>query len=181
MGESDEALMERFCAGDAAAFDALFSRYSRPLHGYLSRLTADAAAAEDLTQATFLSLVRSRGRFHKGNAVKPWLYAIATNAARDHQRRRRPEALSTDGELPLDAAAEPALQADVGLERAVRAALAQLPENQREVIVLHRFEGLSMSEIAQTLGAGESAVKVRAHRGYERLRRLLRGLWEEDV
>lgn len=173
--------MERFCKGDAGAFDALFTRYSRPLHGYLARLTGDAASAEDLTQATFLSLVRSRGRFQRGSAVKPWLYAIATNAARDHGRRRRPEALSHDGELPNDAAAELPPERDAGLERAVRAALAQLPENQREVIVLHRFEGLSMSEIAQTLGAGESAVKVRAHRGYERLRTMLRGIWEEDV
>jgi len=55
----------------------------------------------------------------------------------------------------------------------VEAALAQLPENQREAIVLHRFEGFSFKEIAELLGVTETAVKVRAHRGYERLRKLL--------
>ena len=66
---------------------------------------------------------------------------------------------------------------DPGLEKAVRAALAQLPDAQREAILLHRFEGLSFAEIAEHVGLTESAVKVRAHRGYERLRELLKGVW----
>lgn len=171
--------MERFCTGDAHAFDALFSRYAAPVRGYLQRVCGNAAMAEDLVQATFLSLVRGRGRFIRGNLFKPWLYAIATNAARDVLRRKRPEELTAEGELPRDAAAEPVALKDAGLERAVRDALAQLPANQREVIVLHRFEGLSMAEVAAALGASESAVKVRAHRGYEKLRGLLKGVWEE--
>lgn len=172
--------MERFCQGDARAFDALFSRYARPVHGYLVRLVGDAAAAEDLSQATFLSLVKARGRFQPGALVKPWLYAIATNAARDHLRRgRRPEDLTREGELPNDAPADDGPERDAGLQRAVRTALAQLPENQRECIVLHRFEGLSFAEVAEVVGASEGAVKVRAHRGYERLRELLGGLWKE--
>ena len=67
---------------------------------------------------------------------------------------------------------------DPGLERQVRQALAKLPEAQREAIVLHRFEGMSFSEIAQVVGLSESAVRVRAHRGYETLRGLLEEVWK---
>ncbi|HEX4802865.1 MAG TPA: sigma-70 region 4 domain-containing protein, partial [Myxococcaceae bacterium] len=68
--------------------------------------------------------------------------------------------------------------ADPGMERAVHRALEQLPESQRLAIVMHRFQNLSFAEIAQALELSESAVKVRAHRGYEKLRALLRDLWE---
>ena len=173
--------MQRFCDGDARAFDALFGRYAKSVHGYLTRLLGDPAAAEDMTQATFLSLVKSRGRFIRGAALRPWLYAIATNAARDHARRlRKPEELTPEGELPHDAAQDPPPLADAGLEKAVRKALDLLPQNQRECILLHRFEGLSFAEVAEAVGASEGAVKVRAHRGYERLRELLKGVWEES-
>ena len=69
--------------------------------------------------------------------------------------------------------AEPEPLADPGLARLVEGALAQLPSSQREAVVLHRFEGFSFREIADLLGVSETAVKVRAHRGYERLRVLL--------
>lgn len=173
--------MHRFCAGDGQAFDALFARHAGPVHGYLTRLTGSRTAADDLTQATFLSLVRARGRFARDARFKPWLYAIATNAARDwHRRHQRPEDLTGDGELPRSVAAEDgAAPRDVGLERAVQAALAQLPESLRLPILLHRFEGMSFAEVAEAMGLTETAVKVRAHRGYERLRGLLSTLWKE--
>jgi RNA polymerase sigma factor (sigma-70 family) len=179
-GDSDEELMARFCQGEAAAFDALFQRYSRPVHGYLTRLTGSPAAADDLVQLTFLSLVRARGRFQPGARLKPWLYAIATNAARDNQRRsKRPEELTEQGELPTAVAAEAPGPRDTGLERTVQRALELLPEGQRVPIMLHRFEGMSFAEIAESMGLTESAVKVRAHRGYARLRELLAELREE--
>lgn len=168
--------MERFIDGDAAAFDALFSRHAGTVRSYLQRLTGSAAVADDLTQLTFLSVVRSRGRFQRGAKVKPWLYAIATNAARDQGRRSKFESVTDEGVVPDTEGEAPQLR-DPGLEKAVKHALAQLPEAQREAIVLHRFEGLSFAEIAQHAGVTESAVKVRAHRGYERLRELLKGVW----
>lgn len=174
--ETDEQLMERFLEGDAAAFDALFARHARSVRGYLAKLTGSDAVADDLTQVTFVSMVRGRGRFQRGAKVKPWLYAIATNAARDWRRRSKFESVSDDGELP-DGPAEPVPERDFGLEKVVKNALQQLPEAQREAIVLNRYEGLSFAEIAEHAGVTESAVKVRAHRGYERLRELLKGVW----
>lgn len=167
--------MELFCQGDETAFDALFERHAPAIRGYLARLVGSAAVADDLTQTTFLSLVRARGRFLKGARFKPWLYAIATNAARD-SKRRRSETLTATGELPNDQGEEMVVR-DLGMERQVHAAMQKLPESQREAILQHRFHGLSFAEIAIAQGVTESAVKVRAHRGYERLRELLKGLW----
>lgn len=172
--------MARFCQGEAPAFDALFQRYAPAMRGYLGRLTGSPSSADDLVQLTFLSVVRARGRFQEGARVKPWLYAIATNAARDWLRRQqRPEELTPEGELPATVPADAPAPRDAGLERAVQRALAQLPEGQRIPIVMHRFEGLGFAEIAEALGLTESAVKVRAHRGYARLRELLATLREE--
>jgi RNA polymerase sigma factor (sigma-70 family) len=174
--ESDEVLMARFCDGNQSAFDSLFSRHAAPLRRYLARFSGSIALADDLTQAAFLSVVRARGRFEQGQKFKPWLYAIATNVAKDTHRRRKHETLVAEVE-PTEVGE--LFVRDRGLEKAMRTALSQLPEAQRSAIVMHRFEGLSFAEIAQAEGASESTVKVRAHRGYEKLRELLRDIWKE--
>jgi len=168
--------MLRFIDGDRTALDLLYLRYREPVASYLTRIVG-RGNGEDLSQATFLSLVRARGRYQRGARFRPWLYAIATNAARDFLRRRRMEQLASKREMARE---EPigAPEADPGMERAVHRALQQLPESQRLAIVMHRFQNLSFAEIAQALELSESAVKVRAHRGYEKLRELLRDLWE---
>ena len=170
--------MMRFCDGDPQAFEVLFARHGAPVHRFLARASGNPEAADDLTQATFLSLVKARERFRAGARFKPWLYAIALNAARDW-RRRHCELLTREGTLPTSIADDSPAPSDAGLEKAVRAALGKLPANQREAILLHRYEGLSFAEVAEALGASETAVKVRAHRGYERLRVMLRGVWED--
>jgi RNA polymerase sigma factor (sigma-70 family) len=175
---TDEALMQQFCAGDEKAFDELFCRHAVGLRRYLRRVTGSALVADDLVQTTFLSVVRARGRFRPDARFRPWLYAIATNATRDLFRRTKHERVTRKGSLP-DEGVEPEMK-DPGLERAVRDALARLPEGQREAIMLHRFEGFSFAEIAVVAGLSESAAKVRAHRGYEALRVLLRATWEGE-
>src|SRR5262249_35312162 len=132
--ESDESLMGRFCDGDLSAFEKLFQRYGRPIRAYLSRLVG-AGMAEDLAQTTFLSVVRAAGRFDRSARFRPWLYTIATNAARDHLRRHR-EDVTDEGRLPSqlsDPGSDPRPR-DEGLERAVENALGQLPEGQRLAI-----------------------------------------------
>lgn len=165
--------MERFCAGDQRAFDVLFARYHAPLLAFLTRWVGTKAVAEELVQTTFLSFVRARGRFDRGASVRPWLYAIASNVAKDHLRRRRVDELTTDGELPLNAASAEEPARDAGLARRVQDAVDKLPESLRGPVVLHRFHELPFSEIALILGISETAAKVRAHRGYAKLRELL--------
>jgi RNA polymerase sigma factor (sigma-70 family) len=164
--------MVSFQQGQSTAYDTLYARHAGAVRGYLTRLVQNAATAADLTQATFLSVFRARDRFSGSQRFKPWLYAIATNAARDWRRHARFETVSEDGATP-DGVYDGPGPRDVGLERQVWRALESLPEAQREAIVLHRFQGLSFSEIAELAQVSESAVKVRAHRGYERLRELL--------
>ena len=170
--------MVRFVDGDRGAFEALFERYREPVYAYLSRIV-DKRTSEDLLQTTFLSVIRARGRFDRGARFKPWLYAIATNAARDFLRRHRAEQLTAEGELSAHEEATGAPEVDPGLQKAVERALRQLPEGQRLAIVMHRFQNLTFAEIAEALDLTESAVKVRAHRGYQRLRESLKELWEE--
>ena len=170
---SDEALMERYVShGDRAAFEALFGRYAKRLHGLFMRQVGSREAANDLVQQTFLHFHRARADFQAGRAVRPWLYTIALNVRREHHRRRarKPE-VSHD---PI-AHGEPAVgpSTSTRTDRLVRRALGELTEQQREVILLHYYEDLSFPEIADLVGASLSAVKVRAHRGYERLRAIL--------
>jgi len=173
---TDEDLMAAYVAGDQAAFRALFDRYASLLYALARRRVASDADARDVVQQTFLQLHRARNDFRPGATLRPWVYTIALNLVRERHRRagRRKES-------PLDAehAAEPAVAPDPGLgegdheQKRVRAALARLPDAQREVIELHWLEDRPFQEVARLVGASLSAVKVRAHRGYERLRTIL--------
>jgi RNA polymerase sigma factor (sigma-70 family) len=170
--ESDEALMQRLREGDVRAFDALFERYAESIHRFLSRRVGDSARAEDLTQETFLSVIRARRRYLLGRSFRQWLYAIASNAARHDVRAQRREA----ARLRKVAVSSPSTVGSkaTGIEeRDVREALASLPDAQREVIVLHTYEGMTFAEIAEVLATTGVAVRVRAHRAYRTLRKLL--------
>lgn len=173
---TDEALMERYCNGDNQALEALFERHARPVHGFLVRMVRDGALADDLLQTTFLSVVRSADRYQRGAKVLPWLMTIAANAARDTLRRKNQniEVLATD-----DAPPEPSVtpeHSDPAARKLIEAAFAELPAQQREAVVLHKLNGLSFEEIAQSLNISETAARIRAHRGYEKLRALLEKL-----
>lgn len=176
--DTDEQLMRRYVAGDNAAFQELFKRHAPSLLGMMRRHVRGAEEANDLLQLTFLHLHRARLDFREDAALKPWLYTIGMNCLREHFRKK-----GRKKEAPLDAEVEAKLVAEeesledrqeAKLRRdRVQAALVQLPDNQREVIEMHWFQGRPFEEVAKILGASLSAVKVRAHRGYTRLRTLL--------
>lgn len=173
---TDEALMERYCNGDNQALEALFERHSRPVHGFLVRMVRDGALADDLLQTTFLSVVRSADRYQRGARVLPWLMTIAANAARDTLRRKNQNVEVLAGD---DAPPEPGVtpeHSDPAARKLIEAAFAQLPVQQREAVVLHKLNGLSFEEIAQSLNITQTAARIRAHRGYEKLRVLLEKL-----
>jgi RNA polymerase sigma-70 factor (ECF subfamily) len=171
--KSDEELMAAYGAGDAAAFRELFARYSTLLYRMMLRDLRRPEEARDLVQQTFLHLHRARNDFDGRLRFRPWVFTIALNLKREHFRRvrRRPEA-----SLDAEGAVEPQ-QADHGdraaARQAIRHGLDRLPRDQREVIELHWFDGLSFAEVGEVVGASVAAVKVRAHRGYVALRRLL--------
>jgi RNA polymerase sigma-70 factor (ECF subfamily) len=154
------------------AFEILFRRHAPRLRGFFLRTCPQEALAEDFLQQTFLHLHRARADFRIGSPFRPWLYAIATNVRREHFRRlaRRPET-ALDPERHPEPSAPPGTT--TASERLLRRCLAQLPDHQREVLVLHWYEDIGFAEIAEMLGESETAVKVRAHRAYEKLRAAL--------
>lgn len=169
---SDEELMAAYVGGDRGAFATLFSRYMPRLQRLMQRDLGRSEDAHDLVQQTFLQLHRARHDFRAGAKLRPWLFTIALNLKRQHFRRkgRRPEtSLESEGAgiEPVEPRGGPEARAE---DAELRSALGQLPDAQREVIVLHWFEGLSFREIAEVVGASQPAVKVRAHRGYNALR-----------
>lgn len=158
----------------------LYDRYAPQLEMFLRRFVRDRTLAEDLLQTTFLSFVRARGRYVTTTGVRAWLYAIAANAGRDALRRRgtRKEAPLHPAilNIPADEGDLPPMS-DPNVARAVEEALQRLPLEQREAVLLHKMHGLSFPEIAVALGTTAGAAKVRAHRGYQRLKVLL-AEWE---
>ena len=164
--------MLAYVGGDRAAFKELFERYAPKLERLMLRELYAREEANDLVQQTFLQLHRARLDFDPAQHFKPWLYTIALNLKREHfrRRRRRPEVLADAMDEHAGAGgAHEAFEA----HRSLSWALAQIPEENRSVIELHWFDGLSFAEVANCLGIGAVAAKVRAHRGYLRLRKLL--------
>jgi RNA polymerase sigma-70 factor (ECF subfamily) len=179
--------LERVRARDPEAMGVFFDHYLPFVYGLLQRLTADRAMAEDLSQDVFLKVHRALDRLDPQRDPRPWLTTIAYNVCRDHWRttsfRRAHEAHSLDDDAqgtppPVAASPEPLAALLQGeRERFVQAALSELPLEQREVVVLHAYEGLSHDEIARLIGASHAAVRKRYSRAIaalgERLRRWL--------
>jgi RNA polymerase sigma-70 factor (ECF subfamily) len=166
--------MGAYVAGDAGAFRVIFERYAPLLLRAMLRELYVREEANDLVQQTFLQLHRARRDFDSRQKLKPWIFTIAMNLKREYFRRkkRRPER-----SLEASSGPEPAIGArgaeQVEARRSLTRALQDLPADQRQVIELHWFDELEFPEVAQVVGASVSAVKVRAHRGYVRLRQVL--------
>ncbi|MBV9945911.1 MAG: RNA polymerase sigma factor [Myxococcales bacterium] len=174
-------VMDRCARGEEAAFGELYRCGATRVRSFLLRLSGDMDLADDLTQETFLRIHRSRGSFATAAAALPWMLAIARNTFRDHIRRTQAHAAATSRaereagrarEAAPDTRGDETLAAREMLD-VVRRVLARMPVLQREAFVLLRFEGLSVSQAAEVLGASEAAVKVRAFRAYEALRSAL--------
>lgn len=172
---SDEELMAAYVGGSAAAFRELFERHAPSLLRSMKRDLRAQEEAGDLVQQCFLQLHRARLDFDPTQRLRPWLFTIALNLKREHFRRvkRRPET-SLEGIHEPHEAERGALRFEAA--QALARALDQVSKQQREVIELHWFDELSFHEIAEVVGATLSAVKVRAHRGYAKIREILADL-----
>jgi RNA polymerase sigma-70 factor (ECF subfamily) len=178
---TDEFLMMAYLHGDHAAFETLFGRLAPSVHGFFLRAFGSRAVADDLLQTTFLKVHRARSQWNREKKLRPWLFSIAARVRLDELRRRYglredsgPEAVEQAAEAAQPDAGDPAVAADI--RSRVSEAMARLPESQRVVVHLHRFEGMTFGEIAAVLGTTEGAVKLRAFRAYAELRASLEGL-----
>ena len=182
MAEARE-LMQRYCDGDAGAFRELYALVAPRLLGYLLKMARERALADDLLQQTFLKVHRARAAYVRGADPLPWIYSIAHRTFIDETRKHKRAVVRVGDadELPEVAAGltgesedrRDEGRGDPALVTAALDALADLPPQQREAVVLTKLDGKSVAEAAEIAGTTVGAMKVRAHRGYEALRKLL--------
>lgn len=175
----DEELMERLSHRDTAALEALYLRYGNLVYSTAQRILRDAHLAEDVSQEVFLGLWRQPEKYaaEKGGFLT-WFLSVTHNRAvdwlRTRGRRLRLEATPPERqerELPADNGPDPALSAELADQRrAVRAVIAALPPQQRQVIELAYFHGLTQREVAHRLGQPLGTVKTRVRAAMQRLR-----------
>ncbi len=177
MTRSDEELVAACLDGDESAFDVLALRWDRKIRGAIYRIVGSEEEARDLCQEAFFKAYRHLGTFKQEARFSSWLYQIALNLCRDRLRRRRGRTIVSldevdDGGRAIVESGPSPFEILEGrdLGRRVAAAVAALPEEQREVIVLKEYQGLTFLEIAQVLDVPISTVKTRLYRGLVLLR-----------
>jgi RNA polymerase sigma-70 factor, ECF subfamily len=163
-------LMARLQQGDADACKELLDDIGPSLTYFLRRRVADPQELEDVYQEVFMAIFEARHTYEPGRPFEPWVFAIARNIAADYSRRRWrrahweelvAEPPEQPAETPLTAAPE------------LSAALAELPPDQREAFSMLKLDGLSVEAAAARAGVSVGALKVRAHRAYKSLKRLI--------
>ncbi len=176
-GPGDDELMLRYRGGDAVAFEALYRRHRAPLYRFLLRQLGDAAAAEEIFQDVWMRVIDSRGRYQARARFGSWLYAIAHNRLMDTYRAagRADFAGEEESERALENLPADELPAHVWLDRKraaerLFAALARLPEAQREAFLLQQEGELSVEEIAAATGVSRETAKSRLRYAVAKLR-----------
>ena len=171
--------MERYADGDPAGFDVVYRGLAPVVNRCLIRWVGDPDLAGDLVQETFLRVHRARARYRTGAPVGPWVLTIARRLSIDALRRkgRAKVRLTREGDLPEPTPIPKDEPTPQWMLQEVRDAIAALPESQRAVVGMHKLEGRPMAEVAEILGISEGAARVRAHRGYKRLRSTLSGIF----
>jgi RNA polymerase sigma-70 factor (ECF subfamily) len=171
----EQTLVERARDMDADAWDELYSLHYGAIRRYALFRLADAQAADDIASEVFLEAVRGIRKYrYRGIAFRAWLYRIAHNLTADFRRRTASRAdRETCDEQALALLPEADFAPALERRRDVRAAVAQLTDEQQQVVILRFFEGLSLQETAEATGRKSGAVKSLQHRALERLRGLL--------
>lgn len=179
----DRLIVERFARGDASAFEELVANHYAQVARLTQRLLGWREDAEDVVQEVFIAAYQHLHRFKGDSSLGTWLVAITVNQCRSHQRKwlvrlklvRRLMSLAPGQAAPARSNEE---QDEVA--RQVRDAVGRLPPRDREMIVLHHLEEMSVERMAQVLSVKRNAVEVRLHRARQRLKALLpKGIGEE--
>ncbi|HET7712476.1 MAG TPA: RNA polymerase sigma factor [Thermoanaerobaculia bacterium] len=176
---SDQDLMRIVQAGDFSPASEIYDRYSGRIYNFAFRFLRNAEAAEDATQEVFVKMMKHAHQFHGDAKLSTWLFSITANWCRDYLRKADNRVKETEDVLvtlpaPSEYAPDRTLEQRENESR-VRRALGALTPEQREAILLSRYQGLSYSEIAQIAGCSEGAVKTRVFRAMETLKRALAG------
>jgi len=168
--QTDEQLMVAFVRGKTDAFNQLFERYKLPMFGFFRRRLYDPSQAEELTQETFLAVLRGTARYQPTALFRTWLYAIGFRILRTHRRKAAFRAVFL-GSAP--AHRDPAAPGNLDNDLLIRDTVRKLDRIDREVLMLREFEQLTYTEIAALLRVPVNTVRSRLFRARSELRNLL--------
>lgn len=171
----EEAIIHQCLDGNADSYSVLVERYKTMVYNVAFRMVGDADTAKDIAQESFLAAYKGLRQFKFESKFSSWLYRIVLNKCRDHLRLAK-ETVTTDDIAAVRPDPGPSPEQAVAARQntdILQRALKQLPADYREVLILKHIEGLDYQEIAAITGAGIPALKVRAHRGREMLRKVL--------
>ncbi len=182
---SDHQVVSAVLAGEVDAYAVLVQRYQKPIYNLMFRLTGSYADSLDLAQETFIKAYEALHRFRQGRRFFPWLYSIGLNHGRNFLRRNRTVQVVAIDDWDAGSGLDHPGQEEENLcaridAQDIHKALAQLPIDYREAVVLRYHEELSMEEIATALGISVSGAKMRIHRGLKKLREILEKGWNGE-
>ncbi len=177
--QTDERLMLEVQKGDMAAFEALYERYRKRLFHFILRFVREKTLAEDILQETFLRLLKGKKRFRKDSRFSTYLFTITRNLCLDTLKSWERKHVFISQENHLEEATDKSKGPDKILEETEMGMVIQneiqaLPPDQREVLILSKFSGLSYDEIAQILESTPAAVKQKAYRAMLSLKQKLK-------
>lgn len=170
----DPELLDRFRDGDESAVKAVYERFRGPVFAISMSILHDHGLASDATQQTFIKAWQAATTYDPDRDLAPWIYAIARRTAIDIYRKTSRSIASDD----VDSIAPPPALDTIWEVFEVRSALDRLPDEERQVIKLSHFVGLTHAEIAEHMGIPLGTVKSRSHRAHRRLLELLRHVEE---
>jgi RNA polymerase sigma-70 factor (ECF subfamily) len=180
-GETDAQLVARVRRGDRAAAGTLAERYLRACRAVALAVTGDASDADDVCQDAFVAAIQRIDGCRQPDRFAAWLMQIVRNRARDHLRARSRPVLSIDGMAIESPRASPAVEAErQDAQTRLLGAMRELPEERREVLLLHDLEGWTHREIAERMGLPPGTVRSHLHHARRRIRELLPELEEEN-
>jgi RNA polymerase sigma-70 factor (ECF subfamily) len=167
-------MLERFRSGDESAVKAVYERFRGPVFAISMNVLHDHGLAADATQQTFIKAWQAATTYDAERELAPWIYAIARRTAIDMYRKQSRSVASDD----VDSAVSPPSLDTIWEVFEVRSALDRLPDDERLVVKLSHFDGLTHVEIAQHMGIPVGTVKSRSYRAHQKLLRLLRHVEE---
>jgi RNA polymerase sigma factor (sigma-70 family) len=169
---TDELIMEAVKRGELQQATMLFERYHKRIFNFLARMTMDRDLAEDLTQNVFLRIIKYRTSYREGNKFQSWIYQVARNVFSDHyQAHKNKFSDFVDVEKISDHMAD-SEESEVQdeKEKILHRSMARLTEEQRELLVLTRFQHLKYEEVAVIMDTTVANIKVKVHRAIIKLR-----------
>ena len=169
----DETIMQNVKNGELTGMSVIFERYHLRLFNFFIRLGVERDASQDMTQSVFYRMIKYRNTYRDGSAVLTWMYQIARNLHADYciRQKKTNSLFLQGGSIPEDVQEDTDRIFEDDYQR-LEKALELLPENQREILILSRYQGLKYDEISGIMNQSVPAIKVSVHRAIKQLRNI---------